>query len=421
MNKDARAFGLIFTTLLIDVAAMGMLIPVLPELLRGFVGGDYGAAAQLTGFVAALSAGLSFFCAPVVGALSDRFGRKPLLVLGMIGPAVAYFSLAGGGSVTWYILGFALSGILGAIHSTTNAYIADITPFEKRAERYGMMGAAFGLGFIVGPLAGGLLGGFGLNVPFYVAGALTLLNLALCLAFLPESLSADKRRDFQWSHANPLASLKLLRRSKLLLALSSSLFLSNLANQGMYSTWVLSTTLRFSWDTVAVGVVFAVMGVSTALSQGLLVGPTVKRLGERRSILLGLTVSLAAFLAYALVPQGWMVYLVIVLSSLGAVDEPASQALLTSSVSETEQGAVQGALASVLSLTAVFGPLMSTNVFAYFVSKGAPVYFPGAPLAAGAVLIAAALWLAWRFVRPTSQHVEFNSGSSRVAVQGIGD
>jgi MFS transporter, DHA1 family, tetracycline resistance protein len=238
-------------------------------------------------------------------------------------------------------------------------------------------------------------------VPFYAAGGLTLLNLALCLFLLPESLDAAKRRTFKWTQANPLASLGLLRRSPLLTAVAGSLFLSNLANHGLYSTWVLSTTLRFDWSSVTTGIVFTLIGVCTALAQGLLVGPVVKRLGERRSVLLGLTVSMFAFLAYALAPQGWMIYLIIAVSCFGMIDEPASQALVSGSVGEDEQGAVQGALASLISLTAVFGPLLSTNVFNYFVSEGAPVYFPGAPFAVGAVLILCALFLAWRFVCPS--------------------
>jgi MFS transporter, DHA1 family, tetracycline resistance protein len=419
MNKNNQGFGLVLITLLIDVAAMGMLIPVLPELLRNYVDGDYGRAAQFTGIFVALSAGLSFVFAPIMGALSDRFGRKPILLLGMIGPAVSYFALAMADNLTWYVVGLCLSGILGAILSTINAYIADITPPESRAERFGMVGAAFGLGFIVGPLAGGLLGGLGLQIPFYVAGGITLLNMLLCALLLPESLAPDKRRAFSWANANPLGALRLLGRSKLLLALAASLFLSSLALHGMFSTFVLSMTLRFDWNTVAVGVIFAVIGVCTALSQSLLVGPAIKRLGERRSVLVGLGVSALSFLAYAIMPQGWMVYLVIVFSSIGAIDEPAAQSLVASSVGEDEQGAVQGALTSLLSLTTVAGPLIATNVFAYFIAKDAPIYFPGAPLASGAALIALALLIAWRFVRPVKANTD--SVIQNVAVQGASD
>ena len=397
--------ALIFSTLFIDVAAMGMLIPVLPELLRGFVDGDFGRAAKLAGMIAALSAGLSFVCAPVLGALSDRVGRKPMLILGMVGPAVTYFALAVSPSIGWYVAGFCLSGVLGAILNTVNAYIADVTPYEDRAARYGMVGAAFGVGFIVGPLAGGLLGSFGVAVPLLVAGAVTVLNLVLCVALLPESLEQSKRRRFRWSQANPIASLGLLRRTPLLIALAAMLLLTNLANQGLYATWVFSTTMRFDWSMAVVGVVFAVMGISFALSQGLLVGPVVKRLGERRSILVGLTTSVVVYVAYALVPEGWMVFLVIVFGALGAIDEPATQALLSASVDETEQGAIQGAVASLLSVTAIVGPLVSTGVFSYFTSASAPVTFPGAPLAFGAVLVLAALVVAWRFVRPAPRPV----------------
>ena len=398
LGSEGRAFGLVFAALLIDVAAMGMLIPVLPEIIAGFTGGDFGRAA--------VTAGLGFVCAPVVGAMSDRFGRKPALVFGMVGPGLTYLALAFATNVAWLFVGFVVSGVLGAIHTTTNAYVADVTPVEGRAARYGMLGAAFGLGFIVGPLAGGMLGGFGLRLPLYFAGGLTLLNLALCVFLLPESLAPEKRRALRSANANPLASLGMLFKSPVLMALAGSLFLSGVANQGLYSTWVFSTSLRFDWGTAATGVTFAVMGLCVALSQGLLVGPAVKRLGERRSVVIGLAVSMLAFLAFAVAPSGWMIYLIIAVSSVGALDEPASQSLLSSSVGEDEQGAVQGAITGVLSLTGVIGPLVGTGAFAYFVSDGTPVYFPGAPFAAGAVLIAAALVLAWVFLRPNGAVAE---------------
>ena len=258
-----------------------------------------------------------------------------------------------------------------------------------------------------------MLGGIGLRVPLYAAGGLTLVNLALCLALLPESLPATRRRAFHWSHANPLAAVELLRRNRTILALAASLFLSNLALNGLYSTWIFSTTLRFGWGTGQTGVTFAVMGVLAALAQGLLVGPAVGRLGERRGILLGLAAGVLSFLAYALAPQGWMIYPIIVVASLAALDAPASQSLLTSSAGEDEQGAVQGALASVLSVTRIAGPLIATSIFAFFVAPTAPVYFPGAPFASGAVLLAGALALAWRFVRPAAPGPEpAESGSA---------
>ncbi len=414
-----QGVGVIMGTVFLDVAAMGMLIPVLPDLLEGFVGGDAGRAAQFAGIVTAVSAALSFVCAPVLGALSDRFGRKPILLLGMVGPALTYAGLASATSLSWYVVGFSLSGVLGAILNTAYAYVADTTPYEDRAARFGQLGAAFGIGFIVGPLAGGFLGGMGLQFPFYVAAALAVINIVVCVVGVPESLATGKRRPFRWSRANPIASLGLLRRTPLLLALAGCYLLTNLANQSLYSTFVFSTTLRFGWDTVATGVVFTLMGVCAALSQGLLVGPVVKRLGERRSMILGLTTSALAFVAYAIAPQGWMIVAIIAVSCLAAVDEPAAQALVSSAVGEDEQGVVQGAMASLLGITAVVGPLVGTAAFAYFVSPAAPVYFPGAPFAAGAVLIIGSLLVAWKFVRP-GRRVAPVIRSETLALQPVG-
>jgi MFS transporter, DHA1 family, tetracycline resistance protein len=402
MKSSTRTFSLIFVTLLIDIAAMVMIIPVLPAIISDFVGGNLAQAAQLAGMLAAIAAAFEFVCAPIIGALSDRYGRKPVLMLGMLGPGLTYVLLASTTNIAWLFVGYTIAGIIGAIYSTTNAYVADITLPEQRAARYGLMGAAFGLGFIIGPLAGGLLGSIGLRVPLYAAGGLTLLNMVLCLFLLPESLPAARRRAFRWSRANPFAALGLLRRTPTLLALAASLFLSNLALHGLYNTWLFSTTMRFGWGATQNGVTFAVMGLCAALIQGLLVGPAVRRLGERRSILIGLSVSVLSFLGYAFAPQAWMFYLIIAVASLAALDEPASQALIAASVGEDEQGAIQGALASALSLTRIIGPLIATNTFAYFVSPNAPLYFPGAPFASGAVLIAGALVIAWRFVRPAA-------------------
>lgn len=403
MKLGGRAFTLIFATLLIDVAAMGMTLPVLPGIIGGFFGGDLARAAQFTGMVAALAAGLEFVCAPVVGAISDRFGRKPVLLLGMLGPGLTYLLLAVAPGLGWLFIGYAVAGIVGAIHATANAYVADVTTPEERAGRYGLMGAAFGIGFIVGPLAGGLLGGIGLHLPLYAAGGLTLVNMVLCLVLLPESLPAERRRAFRWAQANPLGALGLLRRNPAILALAASLFLANLALNGLYSTWIYSTTLRFGWGAAQTGITFAVMGFLAALAQGMLVGPAVKRLGERRSIIIGLGAGVLSFLAYAVAPEGWMIYVIIAVSSVAALDAPASQSLLASSVGADEQGAVQGAMTSVLSLTRIAGPLLATNTFAYFVSPSAPVYFPGAPFAIGAVLLAGALVLAVCFVRPAAR------------------
>jgi MFS transporter, DHA1 family, tetracycline resistance protein len=244
------------------------------------------------------------------------------------------------------------------------------------------------------------------------------VNLVLVLFLLPESLPATRRRVFSWANANPLASFGILRRNRAILTLAASLFLYNLALHGMYTTWIFSTTLRFGWGIAQTGITFAVMGVLSAIAQGGLVGPAVKRLGERRSILVGLSVGTLAFLAYAVAPQSWMFYVVIAIASFAALEGPASQSMLASSVGEDEQGAMQGAMASVLSLTRIVGPLIATNAFAYFVSPSAPVYFPGAPFATGAVLIAGALALVWRFVRPVEK-VGVKSEVEVVMVGGV--
>lgn len=405
MTNTKRGFGLVLLTMLIDVAAMGMLIPVLPGTIVGLVGGDLATAAWLGGSVATLSAALSLFSAPILGSLSDRFGRRPILVLGLAGPAVTYLALALTPSVGWLIAGFALTGVLGAIQATTTAYVADITTPEDRAARFGMIGAAFGLGFVLGPVVGGLLGGIAQSLPFLVAASITVLNLLLVVVAMPESLSVSKRRRFTLRGASPIAPLSLLARSRVLRGLAIAYLLTNVANHALYNTFVFSTTARFGWSDLTTGVIFAVMGLAVAVAQGTVVGPIVKRLGERRSILLGLATSALAFVGYAVAPSTWAIVAVIVIAAFGAMDEPAAQSMLSREVGEDEQGALQGALTSVMSLAAVIGPMVGSATFGYFVSGAAPVFLPGAPFLASAVLAVAALLIVWRYVRPSEAHV----------------
>lgn len=397
-RKAALAF--IFVTVLIDILAFGLIIPVLPHLIEEFVGGDTATAAYWVGVFGTLFAAIQFVSAPIQGTLSDRYGRRPVILLSCLGLGLDFIFMALAGTLPWLLVGRVISAITSASFTTANAYIADVTAPEKRAQAFGMIGAAFGLGFIVGPVIGGFLGEIDLRYPFWGAALLALCNFAYGWFVLPESLPKDKRTSkFDWAHANPLGSLLLLKRYPQVFGLAAVVLLINLAHYVYPSVFVLFADYRYGWGPQAVGYVLAVVGVFSVIVNALLVKRAVAAWGERRTLLLGLACGVVGFTVYGFASVGWMFLAGIPVMALWAFAMPATQALVTRQVGPGEQGRVQGALTSLVSLAGIAGPAIYTAVFAWFIGDRASVHAPGAPfLLAGAMLLAA-LVVAWRFAR----------------------
>ena len=393
----------IFVTVLLDILALGLIIPVLPLLIEDFRGGDTAYAARTIGVFGAVWAGVQFFAAPVLGSLSDRFGRRPVILLSNFGLALDYVLMAVAPSLTWLFLGRVLSGITSASIPTAYAYVADVTAAERRARAYGLLGAAFGVGFIVGPAVGGLLGQWGPRTPFWVAAGLSFANAMYGLFVLPESLPAGRRAAFSWRRANPLGSLAFLRAERNVRGFAVLHFLYQLAHQSLQSVFVLYTGYRYGWQSVQVGWSLAAMGVCSVTVQGGLVGPIVSRLGERRTLLAGLVAGTIGFTIYALAPTSRVFIIGIPLMALWGLYGPASQGLVTRHVSPTEQGRLQGALASVAMTTGLMGPVLFTQVFSAFIGPRRAAHLPGAPYLLAAALLVVAVAVAVRVARPPDE------------------
>jgi len=390
----------IFFTVLIDVLAFGLIIPVLPHLIEDFTGGNTAHAAYWIGVFGTVFAAIQFFSSPVQGALSDRFGRRPVILLSCLGLGLDFCFMALANALPWLLVGRIISGVTSASFTTANAYVADITRAESRAKSYGLLGAAFGLGFIVGPLIGGWLGAISLRLPFWFAAGLALLNFCYGLFVLPESLPRDKRaRTFDWSHANPLGSMVLLRRYPQVFGLAAVVFLANLAHYVYPSIFVLFADYRYGWGPREVGWVLAAVGVCSVIVQAGLVGKLVPRLGERRTLLLGLACGVVGFAIYAFAGSGGLFLLGIPVSAVWGLSSPATQALITRQVGADVQGRIQGALMSLISLAGIIGPAIFAGSFGLFISDRAPIHLPGAPFLIAALLLASGWLIAWRYAR----------------------
>ncbi len=402
MAKQGRkaAIGFILVTVFIDVLGIGIIIPILPELVREFAGGDSTTAARYYGVIAAAYALMQFVFAPLMGALSDRFGRRPVILASMFGLGVDYVVMGLAPSLGWLFAGRLFAGLMGASYTTANAYIADVSKPEDRARNFGFIGVAFGLGFIFGPALGGLLGGVWLRLPFFVAAGLALVNWLYGFFVLPESLAPENRDVFRWRRANPLGSLSVLRAYPLVSGLALAFVLIYIAQRGLETVWVLYTGYRFGWNEQTNGLTLALVGLMAVIVHGTLVKPLIGRFGERRAVIGGLMVSAVTFVLYGLAWQGWMMMPVIVFGAIGGVAGPAIQGLVAGSVRAKDQGKVQGGLTSLMSLTAIISPLVFTaGMFGYFTSDRAIVHLPGAPFFLGSVLLLAALVVIFRVFR----------------------
>ncbi|HWJ91321.1 MAG TPA: TCR/Tet family MFS transporter [Flavisolibacter sp.] len=395
----------IFITLLIDVIGLGIIIPVFPELIGKLTGSNISRVSQWGGWLTVVYAVMQFFCAPVIGSLSDRYGRRPVLLISLLGFGIDYLFMAFAPTIGWLFLSRVIAGITGASFTTASAYIADVSTKETRAQNFGLLGAAFGLGFIIGPSVGGLLAEFGLRIPFIVAASLCLLNALYGYFVLPESLSKENRRPFQWSRANPLGSLMHLKKYPAVLGLIASLVLVYIAAHALQSTWTYINLERFHWSKKLLGLSLGVVGFMTMLVQGGLIRFINPKLGNERSVYIGLAIYSVGMLSFAFANQSWMMFAFMVPYCLGGIAGPALQAILAGHVPPNEQGELQGALTSMISLTSIVGPLVMTNLFAYFTKPAAPVHFSGAPFLLGSVLLLVSAVVAYFVLREEKQLV----------------
>lgn len=389
----------IFITVVLDVLALGIIIPVLPALVVDFYGGDTARAAEIYGLFGTVWALMQFFSSPVLGALSDRFGRRPVILFSNVGLGLDYVLMALAPSVAWLFVGRVISGITGASFTTAGAYIADVTPPEKRAAGFGMLNAAFGLGFVLGPAVGGLLGNVNPRLPFWVAAIFTLLNAVYGMFVLPESLPRERRSPFAWKRANPLGSLGLLASHPELLGMAAVMFLYFLAHEVLPSTFVLYADYRYGWSEGTVGLTLATAGVCSMVVQGLLVQPVVSRLGERPAMLMGLAFGVVGFAVYGLATTGAVFWIGIPLMSLWGFFGPTAQGAMTRRVDPSEQGRLQGAISGLRGITGMAGPALFTMTFATFISSQSQWELPGAPFLLASLMLVLALVLAWHVTR----------------------
>jgi DHA1 family tetracycline resistance protein-like MFS transporter len=386
----------IFITVVLDILALGIIIPVLPVLVESFLGGDTARAAAIFGVFGTAWALMQFLAAPVLGALSDRFGRRPVILISCVGLGLDYLLMAVAPSLGWLFIGRLLSGVTSASFATAGAYIADVTPVEKRAAGFGVIGAAFGVGFVLGPAVGGLLGATDPRLPFWVAGGLALLNAAYGYFVLPESLPVERRTPFAWRRANPLGALQLVRRQPGLAGLMSVNTLYHLVHHVLPSVYVLYVGYRYGWNPRDTGLTLAAVGIMSVIVQGGLVRPLVARFGERRTLLAGLTGGIGGYLIYALAESGTVFWLGIPVFGLMGLFGPSVQGLMTRRVGPTDQGQLQGINASLMGLTGIVGPGLFTWTFALAISPDTPWHQPGAPFLLAAALLVVAWAVAWR-------------------------
>ena len=403
-STGRKAILFIFITVLVDSIGFGIILPVMPELIMELTGTDLSAASRYAGWLYFAFASVQFFCAPILGNLSDRFGRRPVLLSCLLAFGLDYIVMGMSRSIGWLFVGRIVAGMAGASYTPAYAYIADISPPERRAQNFGLVGAAFGFGFIAGPAIGGLLGGLGPRAPFFAAAALALGNLTLGFFALPESLPAAERRRFDWRRANPAGTLAQMRRHPEVLSLLVVIFLWQVAHQVLPSTWSFYTMFKFGWSEAAIGASLAFAGVIMALGQGVLTRHLIPAIGgERRAALAGMLGGAATYMGYAIATKGWMIYAWMLLWFLAAMVYPSLNALMSRQIAVSAQGELQGGVASMLSLSAIVGPPLMTQLFSFFSSPAAPVVFPGAPYLAAALLVLAGVGIFLTATPPASR------------------
>jgi DHA1 family tetracycline resistance protein-like MFS transporter len=399
-SKHALAF--IFFTVLIDTIGFGIILPVMPQLIVELTGETVARATLIAGWLLTTYAVLQFVCGPIMGNLSDRFGRRPVLLASLAAFAFDYLLMGFAPTLAWLFLGRAVAGVAGAVYSPAWAYVADVSAPEKRAQSFGMMGAAFGLGFIIGPAIGGLLGELGPRAPFFAAAALAGMNFVYGLFVLPESLPRERRRKFEWKRANPLGTLLSMARYPAVIAIAGGVFLWQLAHQVYPATWAFFAKIRFDWSEAAIGASLAFVGVLMAFTQGYLTGKIVPRIGEYRAALVGLVSGIASMAMLAFAAQTWFAYAALAAGMLQGLAYPSMNAIMSKQAPPDEQGELQGGVASMMSLTTIIGPVIMTQALGRFSGAGAPVFFPGAAFILAAALAVLSLAIVLRAAAPAS-------------------
>jgi MFS transporter, DHA1 family, tetracycline resistance protein len=390
------ALGFIFVILLIDVIGIGIIIPVLPGLISEVANVDNSTSAIYGGYLLVAYSIMQFLFSPLIGALSDRYGRRPILLMSSFGIGLDFLLMAYAPTLSLLFVGRLIAGILGGSFTTGAAYIADVSTPEKRAQNFGLIGVAFGLGFAVGPMIGGILGEYGTRVPFMAAASLSMINWLYGLFILPESLPEEKRRKMDLKSVNPLTSLTRLKRYPKLSGLIFSLVFVYIASHAVQSTWSYFTFEAFEWSTAQIGYSLGFVGVMSIIVQGGLIRIVIPKFGQERSIYLGMVLYAIGLVLFSTATQGWLMYPYLAVYCLGGIAGPALQGLMSNQVSDSEQGELQGSLTSMMSVTSIIGPWIMTTLFAFFTAKGTTYYFPGAPMLLGVVLVLIGLFFSYR-------------------------
>jgi MFS transporter, DHA1 family, tetracycline resistance protein len=375
---------------------LGIIIPVIPKLISELINGDISEAAKYGGWLLFAYAFTQFIFSPLIGNLSDKYGRRPIILISLFGFSLDYLFLAFAPTITWLFIGRIISGITGASITTASAYIADISTPENRAKNFGMIGAAFGLGFIIGPVLGGFLGQYGSRVPFYAAAILCMVNFLYGYFILPESLAKENRREFDWKKANPVSAILNLKNYPTLIGLMAVVFILNVGSNAVQSNWSYFTIFKFDWDERMVGISLGVVGLLVGAVQGGLIRYTNPKFGNKNSIFIGIALYSLGMFLFATASQSWMMFVFLIPYCLGGISGPALQSAVSEQVSAKEQGEIQGTLTSLISASTIIGPPMTTNVFYYFTHKSAPFQFAGAPFILGGILMLISLGIAYK-------------------------
>lgn len=385
-QKNTSALTFIIVTLLIDFTGFGIIIPVLPDLIQELTGKNLSIAAEYGGFLLVSYSAAQFLFSPIIGGLSDRFGRRPILLASLLGLGIDYIFLSFAPTITWLFIGRIIAGITGASYTTAMAYIADVSTAEKKAQNFGLVGMAFGVGFIVGPLIGGFVSDLGVRAPFMVSAGLALINCVYGYFILPESLKPEHRRPFSFKRSNPLGAFKNMAKYPTIIGLMLSLLLLYIASHSVQSNWGYYVIEKFSWDAKMIGISLGVVGVAIAVVQGGLIRIVIPKIGNKNAIIYGLVLYIIGFICFAFAPNGLMMMLFILPYCLAGVGGPAMQTIISDQVPANAQGEVQGIITAMQSVAAILGPFIASHIFAYFIADRHQNYFPGAPFVFSAIL-----------------------------------